>query len=104
MTKPSEPLQASFQVNPDLTEPPQAEIIGEALGRDGKRVLELRVKIEGRDRNIWLALDALEGHGLSGPAAVEELREIRKILASGAEHLCRHVSDIAGSVREKRSL
>ena len=42
----------------------------------GKRALELQVNIEGQPRTVLLSLDALEGHGLSGPVAVEELRKI----------------------------
>ena len=35
------------------------------------------MNIAGRDQTIVLTNDELEGHGLSGPAAVDELRAIR---------------------------
>lgn len=56
---------------------PEAEIIDEVDSRGGKRALVLKVKIEGQHRTFLLRLDALEGRGLLGPAAVEELRGIR---------------------------
>lgn len=63
---------------PKPGEPPEAEIIGVAETRRGKSCLVLQVKIEGRDQELALTFDALQGYGLSGPAAVEELRRIRE--------------------------
>ncbi len=72
----------SFQTygNPGPTEPPEAEITQIIEKRGGKRALELQVNIEGQHRTFLLTLDALKGYGLSGPAAVEELRGIRAAL------------------------
>ena len=51
--------------------------------KDGKsQALELQVNIEGQDHAVLLALDALNDYGLSGPAAVKELRGIRLALES----------------------
>ena len=69
---------------PGTSELPQAKIvnINRAQGRRPKSSpsLELQVNIEGRDHAVALSLDALEDHGLSGPAAAEELRGIRAAL------------------------
>ena len=65
-------------------EPAKAKII--KVNRNEGRIpestpsLELRVKIEDQDHDVWLSLDALEEIGLSGPAAVEEIRLIRMAL------------------------
>ena len=68
---------------PEPAEPPMATITGGfevRRGSRGKRVLELQVNIAGRDRAIWLTDDELASYGLSGPAAVDELRGIRAAL------------------------
>lgn len=44
--------------------------------------LELQVNIEGQDHDILLPLDALNDYGLTGPAAVAELRGIREALVN----------------------
>ena len=88
-----EPLQGKFEINPGSSEPPEAKITGFIGTRDGKRGLELLVNIEGKDRTCVLRLDALEGHGLSGPAAVEELRALREEL----EELRTPIGQLAGS-------
>ena len=62
---------------PDPVEPYKPNTIRAVEAPDGRRALELRVNIAGRDRTIVLTNDELEGHGLSGPAAVDELRAIR---------------------------
>lgn len=56
--------------------------IREATGVDGKKCLELLVNIEDRPRSILLTLDALQDHGLSGPAAVEALLGIQAAVES----------------------
>ena len=61
-------------------EPPVAEIIQVNRPPDKTSILELRVNIEDRDQLVALPLGALEEFGLTGPAAVEELRAIRVAL------------------------
>ena len=81
------PSVQSHYGRPDPAEPPIAEIRKVYRPANRNAALELQVKIEGRDRTILLTLDALEGHGLSGPAAVEELRAIRVALERIADAL-----------------
>ncbi|MXY42007.1 MAG: hypothetical protein F4160_05265 [Rhodospirillaceae bacterium] len=75
---------------PGPAELPMAEVVRISGSPKGSPTLELRVNIEGRDRRFLLTLSALEGHGLSGPAAVEELRAIRAALEKIAEALTRN--------------
>ena len=66
---------------PKTTELPKAEIINFNPSSPGlSATLELRVSIEGQDHNILLPVDTLNDHGLSGPAAVESLRDIQKAI------------------------
>ncbi len=67
--------------------PPEAKITGIVATRGNTRALELQVRIAGQDRKFLLALDALEDHGLTGPAAAEELREIRQTLGGIEEKI-----------------
>ena len=72
-------FQGKGTIHPDPAEPPIAKIVG--INRTGPSPsLELRVKIRDQDHDALLLLDALEDYGLSGPAAVEELRAIRVAL------------------------
>ena len=77
------PLQTGYE-SQGPAEPAKAEIIkvnrNESRRTESTPSLELRVKIEGQDHDVWLSLDALEENGLSGLAAVEELRRIRTAL------------------------
>jgi len=74
-------FQDSFQQYPDESPIPEAKVLRIIRGSPKESpALELQVKIGGRDRKILLRLDALEEFGLSGPAAVEELRKIRRSL------------------------
>ena len=65
---------------PDPAEPYKPHTIEENRVSGELRALVLRVNIAGRDRNVELTVGALQDHGLSGPAAVEELRGIRVAL------------------------
>ncbi len=66
---------------PKPAELPRAKIINYNPASPGSSAtLELQVNIEGQDHSILLPVDALNNHGLSGPAAVEELRGIREAL------------------------
>ena len=73
-------VQTTYPNDSRPAKPLIATIIGEAETPDGRQALELQVSIEGQDRTVLLMLHALEDHGLSGPAAVAELRGIRKLL------------------------
>ena len=77
-------MMADFQPRgygkPEPNEPYEPKSIAANKVSGSVRSLVLLVNIEGRDRKISLSIDALEEYGLSGPAAVEELREIRKAL------------------------
>ena len=71
-------IKNGFRTEP--TEPYKPHTITEdRVGRE-LRALELLVNIEGLDRRVELSVGALKDHGLSGPAAVEELRGIRAAL------------------------
>ncbi|MCY4130052.1 MAG: hypothetical protein OXG15_12535 [Gammaproteobacteria bacterium] len=59
---------------------PLAKILENIPRFDGTPCLVLRVNIEGRDHELGLTIDELDEAGLSGPAGVEELRKIRKLL------------------------
>ena len=63
------PVQTHYG-RPDPAEPPIAEIRKVYRPANKTAALELQVNIEGRNRTVLLTLDALEGHGLSGPVAV----------------------------------
>lgn len=80
-------IQDRYSIHPSAAEMPKAEIVSVNQGNGSSSTLELRVNIEGQDRGVLLPLDALEGHGLSGPAAVEELRRIRVALERLVERL-----------------
>ena len=80
MTKTTMPAGNRY---PDPTEPYEATSVEVYRGSDRSMLgLEIRVNIEGRDRRVLLRLDALANHGLSGPAAGEELRGIREAVES----------------------
>ena len=79
-------LQGGFG-RPDPAEPYKPHTIEEIKVSGEPRALELLVNIEGRDRRILLTTDALLDHGLSGPAAVVELRAIRAALERIADAL-----------------
>ena len=64
---------------PNDSRRPIAKVVGISPTRSSP-TLELQVNIEGRDHNILLPLDALQDHGVTGPAAVVELRGIRLAL------------------------
>ncbi len=70
-------FQSSYD-RPGSAKPYEPESIELVTATDGRSHLELQVKIEDRLRSVKLTLDALQDHGLSGPAAAEELRKIRK--------------------------
>ncbi len=77
------PVQTDYK-HQGPAEPAKAKIIkvnrNESQRPESTPSLELQVKIEDQDHDVWLSLDALEENGLSGPAAVEELRRIREAL------------------------
>ena len=77
------PTQTSYG-SQGPAEPAKAKIIkvnrNEGRQPESTPSLELRVKIEDQDHDVLLPLGALEENGLSGPAAVEELRRIRTAL------------------------
>ena len=77
------PVQTHYE-RQGPAEPVKAKIIkvnrNEGRQPESTPSLELQVKIEDQDHDVWLSLDALEENGLSGPAAVEELRRIREAL------------------------
>ena len=69
---------------PKRTELPKAKITG--INRNRSSVsLALQVKIEDRDHDVLLPIDAIEGYGMTGPAAVEEIRTIRMAIVALAE-------------------
>lgn len=90
----------------DVAKYPEAKII-ELTGTGSTTSLVLRVNIEGRDHDLRLRLSAIEGYGVTGPAAVAELRAIRKEIGSVADMLMnpmgsisRTVSDLSKSTHE----
>ncbi len=91
------PFQDDYD-KPDPAGPPIAKIVRINRPPLSSPNLELQASIGGRDQIVVLPLDALEGHGLSGPVAVEELRAIRSAL----EELVRAVKN--GSGKEQRSM
>lgn len=92
-------VQDTFQINPGPAELPEAEIIEIAERPGGKQCLVLQASIGGQPRKFVLALDALEGHGLSGPAAVAELRAIRELLSTDLQTLLRVLAEFAGPLQ-----
>ncbi len=74
------PFQPNNYGKPSPTEPPVAKITRINRPPGSSPSLELQVSIGGLDHKVLLPLDALEDRGLSGPAAVEELRGIRAAL------------------------
>ncbi len=90
------PLQPTYD-KPGPAGPPVAKITRINRSPGSRPTLELQVNIGGQDCDIVLPLDALEDRGLSGPAAVEELRAIRAAL----EDLAHAVKN--GQEKEQRS-
>ena len=79
----------------DDSRPLKAEIV-EIIGQpDGRSHLVLLVNIEGQPRKVLLSLDALQDHGLTGPAAAKELRAIREQLSSIADLHLKHLELLA---------
>ena len=79
-------VQDHYSAIPAATEPPKAKIVRFNRNQSTPS-LELQVNIEGRDHVFALPLDALQEYDVSGPAAVEELRQIRVTLERLAEKL-----------------
>ena len=74
------PIQDAHRPEPGDDNLPQAEIIENSANFDGTKILILQVSIDGRPRKFALALNAINAYGMAGPAAVEELRQIKEIL------------------------